>query len=661
MKKRLFWLSALLVLAACSEIQLPSEESLIDLSEPGSSGRNEFIVKNIAFTAHQEGDETATRTVLDEDGEHVLWLPGDMINIFHDGSEPACFVNTKMEEAAIATFEGSITTHIISGGSEGSDLETNYYWGLYPYDAEASYEDGAITTTLPSEQKAVAGTFDDDLFITVGRSETTEMPFFNVCSGIKFTLDRGDISSVTLTADGGQDIAGKFSVAFDDETGKPVVKKIIDGSSSITLTPSDGVFFKPYTWYYVVTLPQTLENEGGFTFTFTMNGEGIAPIRMRSTATLSLNRSAFRKTAMKINTAIKTDIETAEIRSFLEDPEIDDLYRTDMEYSITKGGSISCSAEPVRFTWAATGARTLYISDNEDYNNAKKISIGASATVCDVYNLIPGVNYYCRTISASGTTYWETSFVPVGPFRAISVSGTGNSRDLGGWVGEDGRTVRYGKLFRGKAPSSSSTELLNLGVGVEMDLRGYPNTSGNANTSCPFGAEFINRPVCQFMYAESSSSGGSGGGGNWKSSDTKAGTSADDYQQAIREVIQCLDQGKGVFFHCIGGADRTGTLSYLILALLGVDEASLCKEYELTKDRTRDNDDERPFKQLVFYLKTFTSYTDPETGEYKEAETLQDMVTFWALTKHEEENDQYGPFEPLTMKEINLLKSLMLE
>lgn len=119
----------------------------------------------MVFTALQEGDDASTRTTLDDDGTHVLWIPGDRINIFHEGSEPAVFECTDKENVSIATFEGKITTNVITGGNEGSDLNTQYYWGLYPYDVDATYADGVITTSLPAEQEAVAGSFDDNLFI----------------------------------------------------------------------------------------------------------------------------------------------------------------------------------------------------------------------------------------------------------------------------------------------------------------------------------------------------------------------------------------------------------------------------------------------------------------------------------------------------------------
>ena len=53
----------------------------------------------------------------------------------------------------------------------------------------------------------------------------------------------------------------------------------------------------------------------------------------------------------------------------------------------------------------------------------------------------------------------------------------------------------------------------------------------------------------------------------------------------IRELQWIIDElkaGKPVFYHCQNGADRTGTLGFLIGALLGMSEGDLAKDYELT-------------------------------------------------------------------------------
>jgi len=59
------------------------------------------------------------------------------------------------------------------------------------------------------------------------------------------------------------------------------------------------------------------------------------------------------------------------------------------------------------------------------------------------------------------------------------------------------------------------------------------------------------------------------------------GNTQELYQQAIRAIIGYLSEGKAVCFHCAGGADRTGSLAFLIEALLGVSESDMSKDYEL--------------------------------------------------------------------------------
>ena len=656
MMKNLFFPTAALLalLSACSErTELVTPEEA--LTQERNQGQEQTVPSpatvHIVINGIQEG-EPSTKTVLADNLKTVLWMPGDDIKVFcDDWTEPARFISTNDTPAVETTFEADVTMEDPDASGIGD------YWAVYPYSDEARFEGGEFYASLPASQVAVDNSFADDLFVSVAHcSAVDDMHFYNVCSGFKFSLDREDITSVTFTARGGEPVAGDFAVAFDED-GLPLVKPC-GTASSVTLKAPGGQPFKTDTWYYIVLLPQKLGE--GFTLTFEgedSEGEAIAPIKLSSSSPLTLTRSRFPKSALKIANVIDTDIETAAVRAFLEDPAIDEFYTTDTEYTQSlRGSGVSCTPNPVTFKWAATGARTLYISTDEEFTDiVASVSVGSSATSTGIYNLIPGLTYYCRTVS--GNTYWETSFVPVGPFRALNAAN--NARDLGGWTTIDGYTVKYGKLFRGSKDFSSTAQAPALGIEVEMDLRGYPSAIGSPSPSIP-SAEFINRPVYQFMYKSSSSSSGSGPGGG-SSSGGAAGISADDYQQAIREIIECLQKDKGVYFHCIQGADRTGTLSWLILSLLGVDEANLCKEYELTSDRTRDDSSSRPFKQLVFYIKTFTTYEDPETGELLEAQSLQDMTTFWAMTKHADEGDGLGPFDPLSVEEILTLKELLLE
>ena len=64
------------------------------------------------------------------------------------------------------------------------------------------------------------------------------------------------------------------------------------------------------------------------------------------------------------------------------------------------------------------------------------------------------------------------------------------------------------------------------------------------------------------------------------------------FKTLLEYIVSCLDGtlavnglstvARNIYMHCQGGCDRTGTLSFLLLGLLGVSESDLAKEYELS-------------------------------------------------------------------------------
>ena len=53
-------------------------------------------------------------------------------------------------------------------------------------------------------------------------------------------------------------------------------------------------------------------------------------------------------------------------------------------------------------------------------------------------------------------------------------------------------------------------------------------------------------------------------------------------KQCFEFVVKNVREGRGVYFHCSLGRDRTGTLDILLLGLLGVPEGDIGKAYEVT-------------------------------------------------------------------------------
>ena len=227
----------------------------------------------------------STKTSLETDSEGVgtiYWNPSDEINVFY-GITSTHYVSTNTADVTTAVF----TTTDIIGSNENAPTNR---WGLYPYNASATCDGTNVTTTLPSSQKGVASSFDDDLFITLAHSQTNEFRFFNVCGGIKFSLSRSDIKRITFKGNKDEDLAGQVKLTMDSE-GKPCVSEVLAGEKTLTLTPKDGTCFNAGTYYYIVALPGDMT--GGFMMTFETDSQ-IGTFEYTDKA-VEIKRSVFGK------------------------------------------------------------------------------------------------------------------------------------------------------------------------------------------------------------------------------------------------------------------------------------------------------------------------------------------------------------------------------
>lgn len=589
-------------------------------------------IQEVVIVASTEGD-AGTRTLLDADYSTVLWMPKETISVF-SGGEMAKFTSDNTEKSKLAHFKGTFR--------QGCDAGQVLY-GLYPYDSDASISKDVITTSLPSVQEANAGSFADGLSISVGRSDTYEMGFYNVCSGVRFMLDRDDVHRVRFIANGGESLAGQVSIGFDEE-GKPVVQDVKEGVSEIELAASGGKAFKSGVWCFLVTIPADLENG----YTLLLEGEGFQGA-LRSSKPVSLNRSKFR--SAKLDTSrvdyrkeSEFDMENAGVRSFLE--QVD--YSDDPDYTRSEVSNYSGTDKPMpmKISWEGKASSVL-VSTSSDLSNAWSISVKESPA--SLYNLVPGVRYFYSVLAADGTVLKESSVIPKGPMRMIDGLNK-NTRDLGGWKAGD-KTLRYGKLFRGanldniQEDAAMMDMVINrLGIGVDLDLRGLPpgaqGGSGEKNPWKPSDPVIYKNIQLWHYFVPSANKS--------YSVDVSPGETSDQYQHAIHCIIGWLKEGKVVYFHCHGGADRTGTLAFLLEALLGVSESDLSKDFELTtysnSIHRRNGEGGWFYKAMVKYMRSFA----PE-------KTIQEQVTAWARQRHSDQVD------PLTDEEIEELKRLMLE
>mgnify|MGYP001118647954 FL=1 len=249
-------------------------------------------------------------------------------------------------------------------------------------------------------------------------------------------------------------------------------------------------------------------------------------------------------------------------------------------------------AKSVTLSWDQNGSSfyNVYISEDASFENSRVEKVFGYTPTLELYNLIPGRTYYWKV---RGTYSNDTS--EVGSFttkqsavRAISVDGVSNVRDLGGYKVGNGN-VNYGLLYRGGklngtvngeavTDEGKATMLNRLGIKTEIDLRSESDDGGQTQNAIGENVTYVKIPLGQYANVIDYES--------WRNlgKDKVSGGYDANNKNAIKDLFELLadESNYPVYFHCNAGADRTGTLALLINGLLGVDEQSLIKDYELT-------------------------------------------------------------------------------
>ncbi len=220
------------------------------------------------------------------------------------------------------------------------------------------------------------------------------------------------------------------------------------------------------------------------------------------------------------------------------------------------------------------GAEIL-VSEYKDFSASDVYSLSADETRVDVYHLETNTQYYYRidvSLSNGTKTSVSGSFKTADTPRFLSVDGVRNMRDIGGYKTLNGKTVRQGMLYRsteldGKVeskymitPQGRNDMLSVLGIRTEIDLRSATDNPDGTNA---LGTGVKHNYYDAPMYGEAFTVEG---------------------KAAIRKVFADLADKNNypVLMHCTHGMDRTGTVCYLLEAVLGMSEEDMMKEYQFS-------------------------------------------------------------------------------
>jgi protein-tyrosine phosphatase len=175
--------------------------------------------------------------------------------------------------------------------------------------------------------------------------------------------------------------------------------------------------------------------------------------------------------------------------------------------------------------------------------------------------------------------------------RSLQLTGATNFRDLGGYTGHDGRSVRWRVLFRSDHLGSLTLEdmavLKSLGLQRVCDFRGV--TERTAAACAMDGVAVHSLPIEPTVVQKLSALLAAG------QSPGEAETMAlmqDTYRAFVRSntprfkalFTHLLDSDSPLVFHCTAGKDRTGFAAAMILMSLGVVREHVVHDYLLTNE-----------------------------------------------------------------------------
>jgi protein-tyrosine phosphatase len=173
------------------------------------------------------------------------------------------------------------------------------------------------------------------------------------------------------------------------------------------------------------------------------------------------------------------------------------------------------------------------------------------------------------------------------PERHLDWDGCFNVRDLGGLRTVDGGETRWGSVVRGDAPSRLTEAgweaLLEHGVRTIIDLRNDDER----------GPDAARRPdEVTTVHVALDGLDDTDFWDDWMHGPQFAtpmyyGPHFERFPDRSASVIRAIANASpgGVYFHCVGGRDRSGQVAILLLALAGVEPDEIVADYELSTAR----------------------------------------------------------------------------
>ena len=199
--------------------------------------------------------------------------------------------------------------------------------------------------------------------------------------------------------------------------------------------------------------------------------------------------------------------------------------------------------------------------------------------------------------------------------RLLPMDGAHNTRELGGYETTDGKSVKWGMLFRSdKLSDISKTDqvyLQNLGIKKIIDFRSREEKEEDPDI-IPEGINYVEMPISVDGAMRSKIEAVLKGETNKEVKSFLIDANKEfvsNYTGVYEEFLRNLIDDEGpALFHCTAGKDRAGFAAAITLIALGVSKEDVIQDYMKTNQFTQER-----IEEIIGQIELMTLYqTDAE-------------------------------------------------
>ena len=200
-------------------------------------------------------------------------------------------------------------------------------------------------------------------------------------------------------------------------------------------------------------------------------------------------------------------------------------------------------------------------------------------------------------------------------YRLLPMDGSHNTRELGGYKTTDGKSIKWGMLFRSDKLSDISKAdqayLQNLGIKKIIDFRSKEEKAEDPDI-VPKGISYIEMPISVDGAMRSKIEAVLKGETNKEVKSFLIDANKEfvsDYSGVYEDFLKNLIDDDGpALFHCTAGKDRAGFAAAITLIALGVSKEDVIKDYMKTNQFTEER-----IEEIIGQIELMTLYqTDAE-------------------------------------------------